>query len=119
MLDDFGKRLPVKFFETARGAQPVREWLKDLVQDDRRIIGADVKEVEFGWPKGMPLCRPISGRRGLWEVRSTLTGGRIARILFCIHDGQMILLHGFEKTDQKTPVRELDVAVKRMKELSR
>lgn len=85
--------------------------------EDRKIIGADIKKVEFGWPIGMPLCRPISGRKGLWEVRSSLPGGRIARVLFCIHDGHMTLLHGFEKKTQKAPDRELDIAVKRMKGL--
>jgi hypothetical protein len=45
--------------------------------DDRKIIGEDIKDVEFAWLIGMPLCRPLGG--GLWEVRSTLTQGRIAR----------------------------------------
>ena len=65
----------------------------------------------------MPLCRPIAGHKGLWEIRSSLPGGRIARVLFCVHEGQMALLHGFEKKSRKTPDRELDVAVKRMRGL--
>ena len=67
--------------------------------DDRRIVGEDIKDVEFAWPIGMPLCRPLS--RGLWEVRSTLTQGRIARVLFCEHEGKMILLHAFIKKTQE------------------
>ena len=67
----------------------------------------------------MPICRPISGRKGLWEVRSNLPGGRIARVLFCVHEGNLALLHGFEKKTQKTPDRDLDIAVKRMKGLQR
>ena len=78
---------------------------------DRKTIGADIKTVEFGWPIGMPTCRPMS--KGLYEVRSSLTGGRIARILFCIHDGQMVLLHGFIKKSQKTPKQDLDLAIDR------
>lgn len=69
----------------------VRDWLKDDVSDEeRRIIGADIKTVEYGWPIGMPVCRPMGG--GLYEVRSSLPGNRIARVLFCIEDGQMILV---------------------------
>ena len=110
-----GKRLSVRFYETANGVAPVRDWLLDLPSEDRKIIGADIKTVEFGWPIGMPLCRSIVGRKGLWEVRIGLSSGRIARVLFCIHEGRMVLLHGFEKTTQKTPDRELDLAVRRMK----
>ena len=46
----------------------------------------------------VPLCRALG--KGLWEVRSDLTGGRIARVLFCIHDGKMVLLHAFIKKTQ-------------------
>ncbi|HQS14864.1 type II toxin-antitoxin system RelE/ParE family toxin [Reyranella sp.] len=113
------KRLPARFFANESGNEPVRDWLLSLSDEDRKIIGGDIKAVEFGWPIGMPICRPISGRKGLWEVRSNLPGGRIARVLFCIHDGHLALLHGFEKKTQKTPDRDLDVAVKRMKGLQR
>jgi phage-related protein len=39
---------------------------------------------------------------GLWEVRCDITDG-IARVLFTVKDGQMVLLHGFVKKTQKTP----------------
>jgi phage-related protein len=54
----------------------------------------------------------------LWEVRSTLTQGRIARVLFCEHAGRMVLLHAFIKKTQKTPASDLDLAMKRKKEVS-
>jgi len=113
------KRIPAVFYRTGSGTEPVRRWLKGLPAEDRRIVGVDIATVEFGWPIGMPVCSPITSRRGLWEVRSTLTGGRIARILFCIHSGQMILLHGFIKKTQKTPDSDLDLAMKRKKEIEK
>jgi len=91
----------------------VREWLKNLNADERKIIGEDIKEVEFSWPIGMPLVRSVG--RELWEVRSTLPQGRIARVLFCVTGEQMVLLHGFIKKSQKIPNREIDLALKRMK----
>lgn len=94
----------------------MREWLKSLDEDDRKIIGEDIKDVEFAWPIGMPLCRALGN--GLWEVRSTLTQGRIARVLFCIHDGRMVVLHGFIKKTQKTPDNDLSLAIRRKKELT-
>lgn len=111
------KRVPAFFYRTERGNEPVREWLKGLNAEDRKVIGDDIQTVEFGWPIGMPLCRSISGHRGLWEVRSSLSGGRISRVLFCISGERIVLLHGFIKKAQKTPAPDLDTAVKRMKEL--
>ncbi len=96
---------------------PVREWLLGLSPDDRKAIGDDIRTAEFGWPIGMPLCRSIKGRKGLWEIRSTLSGGRIARVFFCAHDGGMVLLHGFIKKTRKTPDHELDLAENRMRGL--
>jgi phage-related protein len=110
------KRLPASFYELPSGREPVREWLKNLPAGDRKIVGEDIKDVEFAWPIGMPLCRPLS--RGLWEVRSNLTQGRIARVLFCEHEGKMVLLHGFIKKTQKTPASDLELAFKRKKEIT-
>ena len=111
------KVLPARFYRTAAGAEPVRKWLKELSRADKRIVGTDIATVEFGWPVGMPTCRPLASRRGLLEVRSSLTQNRIARVLFCIHQGQMVLLHGFIKKTQQTPENDLDLAVKRQKEV--
>jgi phage-related protein len=84
------------------GGEPVREWLKGLSPDDRKRIGEDIKTVEFGWPVGMPVCRPLGG--GIYEVRSGLAQNRIARVLFYIdRKTRMVLLHRFIKKTQKTP----------------
>jgi phage-related protein len=64
----------------------------------------------------MPLCRSLG--RGLWEVRSDLPQGRIARVIFCVHLEQMMLLHGFIKKTQRTPSADLELAVKRMRDLT-
>ena len=87
----------------------------ELSETDRRFIGKDIQKVEFGWPIGMPYCRPLG--HGLWEVRSDLSGGRTGRVLFCISGGEMVLLHGFVKKTQKTPQKEIDLALRRKKEL--
>lgn len=110
------KRLPAAFYALPSGREPVREWLRTLDRDDRKIVGEDIKDVEFSWPIGMPLCRALS--RGLWEVRSDLTNGQIARVFFCVHAGRMVLLHGFIKKTQKTPADALDIALKRKKEIT-
>jgi phage-related protein len=111
------KKLPTRFYRSERGTEPVRDWLKELPAEDRRILGHDIALVELGWPVGMPLCRSLGG--GLWEVRSDLPGGRIARVIFCTAQGRMVLLHGFVKKTQKTPQPDLEMARKRQKEVER
>ncbi len=110
------KRLPVIFFVTGAGREPVREWLKDLDKNDRREIGADILAVQKGWPLGLPLCRSLGN--GLWEVRSKLPSRRIARVIFAFDDETIVLLNGFIKTTQKTPAAEIDIALKRLKEMT-
>ncbi len=107
------KRLPAHFYRSDSGREPVRDWLKGLDLADRKAIGEDIKDVELSWPIGMPLIRSLG--HTLWEVRSTLAHGRIARVLFCVAGAQMVLLHGFIKKTQKTPKQEIDLAMKRMK----
>lgn len=107
--------IPVVFYRTAGGIEPVREWLRSLPEDDRRTIGLDLGTVQVGWPVGMPLCRPLSG--GLWEVRSVLPSRRIARVLFFVHEGRLGVVHGFIKKTQKTPPDDLALARKRMQEM--
>jgi phage-related protein len=74
--------------------------------EDRKRIGEDIKTVEFGWPIGMPTCRPLAD--GIYEVRTNLRQNRIARVLF--YKGRMVLLHGFIKKTQKTPAEDLELA---------
>ena len=107
------KRLPAYFYRSDSGREPVREWLRGLDVDDRKIIGEDIRDIEFSWPIGMPVVRSLG--RGPWEVRSNLTRRKIARVIFCVDDGRMILLHGFIKKTQQTPQKDIDLAHKRKK----
>lgn len=109
------KKITGRFYATAGEQRPVRDWLLTLTKGDRRVVGKDIQKVEFGWPLGMPYCRSLG--RGLWEVRSALAGGRIARVIFCLKDGEMVLLHGFEKKTQKTPPQEIELALRRKREI--
>ncbi len=104
--------LSVAFFRTASGNEPVREWLKSLSREERRIMGEDVKTVQFGWPLGMPLVRKLD--KGLWEVRSR-PPDRIARVIFTTGEDRMILLHGFIKKSQKTPQEDLELEKTRLR----
>ena len=83
---------------------------------DRKTIGDDIAAVEFRWPLGMPVCRSLG--HGLWEVRSSLSGNRISRVIFVAANGKMALLHGFIKKTNKTPVSDIELALRRLKEMT-
>ena len=108
--------LAIRFYATDLGTEPVREWLKLLPAIDRKVIGDDMKTVQFGWPLGMPLVRSMGG--GIWEVRIRLEN-RIARVLFVLDGSTMVLLHGFIKKTQATSQSDLDLAKDRFKQLRR
>jgi phage-related protein len=108
------RKIPVVFYRTRGGSEIVRDWLRALDDKDRNAIGLDLMRIQFRWPVGMPLCRPMG--EGLWEVRTNLPSNRIARVLFCLVAERIVVLHGFVKKTQKTPVDDLALARKRMKE---
>lgn len=115
MGEQGAQKIPLVFFRSASGNEPVREWLKDLAAVDRLVIGQDLMRAQWRWPAGMPLCRPLG--QGLWEVRSELPSHRIARVLPCLNEGVLVAVHAFIKKTQKTPDEELALARKRRKEL--
>ena len=106
--------LRVLFYRTEAGTEPVREWLKGLTREERRAVGQDVKTAQYGWPLGMPLIRKLEP--DLWEVRSHLAQG-IARVMFTVEGGVMVLLHGFVKKAQKTPLADLKTTRQRLANL--
>jgi phage-related protein len=116
MKKEQAPEVPVRFYRSTAGREPVLEWLRSLDQKDRRAIGLDLMRVQFGWPIGMPLVRSL--KDGLWEVRSNLPSQKIARLILCFHQKTLVVLHGFIKKTQKTPVEDLDLAKRRMKEVT-
>ena len=110
------KRIKAAFYRADSGAEPARDWLLGVDGEDWRIIGYDIASAEFGWPNGMPTCRPMG--QGLYEIHSNLAGNRSSRVFFCVAEGNMVLLHGMIKKSQATPRAALELARKRMKEVS-
>ncbi len=71
--------------------------------------------LEFGSNLGMPHTRAIGN--GLFELRVKGKEG-IARVFYCtIVDKRIIMLHVFVKKTQKTPKKEMTLAIRRMKEV--
>jgi phage-related protein len=110
-------KIPVVFYRTRGGAEVVRDWLRSLDDADRQAVGLDLMRVQYRWPVGMPLCRALGD--GLWEVRTSLPSNRIARVLFSVQQGRILVLHGFIKKTQKTPPDDLALARRRNREFEK
>lgn len=100
------------FYQNHRGQSPVLDFINNLPAGDRARIDLVIRLLkEFGTELGMPHARPL--RDGIWELRP---GG--IRLLYCTYiNRQFIILHGFRKTTNRTPDREIETAVRRMNEI--
>jgi phage-related protein len=107
------RKLLATFYRTASGDEPVRDWLKALNKQERQSIGEDIAYVQYKWPIGKPRVDHLRGP--VWEVRSTI-GNRIARVLFAVEQGEMVLLHAFIKKTQQTDPADIELALKRIKD---
>lgn len=107
--------IELAFYRTFQGNEPVREWLLEMSAHNRRAIGTDLQRVQYRWPVGMPLVKPLGN--GLFEVRTSLPDKTIARVLFCFRGERLVALHGFVKMSQKIPVMDLSLARSRKKEV--
>jgi phage-related protein len=64
---------------------------------------------------GEPYTKPLND--GLFEVRAKAKEG-IGRSIYCYQKGQkIIILYSFVKKDQKIPKKDLQIALKRKKEI--
>ncbi len=70
---------------------------------------------EFGPNLGRPHTAPLG--KGLFEIRAKGREG-IARSFFCsIKKEQIVVLHSIVKKSMKAPKKDMDLAIKRMKEV--
>jgi len=105
------------FFKTSRGDKPVLEFIKDIdnIKDRAKVFSyLDRLEKDGFLPE--PYSKSISGIRKLRELRIK-SSSNVYRIFYFISTGgKIILLHAFSKKTQKTPKREIEIAIKRMNE---
>lgn len=106
--------MPLAMWASLSGNQPARDWFRSLPYQDRKKLGHDLRKLQYGWPVGMPLVRPLGGR--LWELITNLPPSRESRVIFSTDGETLLVLHGFIKKAAQTPKHELDLARKRLKE---
>jgi len=97
----------------------LEEWLETIPADIKAKVLRIVDMLVMFGPHNVrePYVKQVEGQRKLYEIRAKGTDG-IVRVFYCTISGQKILLlHGFKKKTDKTPKREIDIAIKRMQEV--
>ncbi len=112
----------IYFYEKADGEIPVEAFIKSLPVKHRAKVFWSIELLqEFGKGLKEPHVKPIKGKEyhGLWELRIQFAGD-ISRILYFMpSDSGFVLLHGFIKKTDKTPVSEIETAKARMNDFKR
>lgn len=106
------------FFKDSSGDSPIEEFLLELNKSNRDLVAQTRRGIEKLRSRVYhrePLSKHLES--GLWELR-VKSGSDLLRIFFTFSKGQVIiLLHVFVKKQQKTPINELEIARKRLKEV--
>jgi phage-related protein len=104
----------VKFFQTARGNYPVKDFIDDLGLATQTKVAKHIRLlINYG-----PYLRPPYSKklwRELYELR--ITGKNAIRIIYAIVNNIYYLLHAFKKKTDKIPQNELKIALDRMREI--
>ena len=105
----------VVYYKTNSGRVPVIEYIETQKPERIKKIGNALKLLrEFGIEESLLNARKLKGKnyKGLCELKIDNS-----RIIYFLFTGKMfVLVHGFSKKTLKTPIRELEVAKKRMKD---
>lgn len=106
----------VAFYQTSSGRSPIEDFISELPKHDKARFTDVFEGIEnYGFDCPRVQFKPLRGK--LWEIKFNAPSGGF-RIAYVVVDGSsMVWLHVFKKTTQKTPLRDLDIAEKRMKEV--
>ncbi len=105
----------IETYETDSGGKPVDEFIKKQQSQAKSKIIHNVRLLrQYGNMLGMPHAKMLGG--GLYELR--IRGKEELRICYCFKQKSVYLLHAFKKQKQKTPQKDLELALSRMKELT-
>lgn len=104
--------MKVSFYTTVTGRSPVLDYMEDLSKSERaRLLEALDQIEQDGFDAVRVIFRHIQGK--LWELK--ISTHRVFYVL--IENAEMILLHAYKKQSQKLPIKERELAIKRMNEV--
>jgi phage-related protein len=106
------KRFLTRFCATPAGAEPVREFLRELSKEARQKCGGYMSQLEWqGLSLPTQYLQKLSGN--VWELRPEY-GGVEYRLYFGIMDNEAIYCHAISKKQQKAAQRDIELAQRRL-----
>lgn len=105
----------VTYYISPSGDNSVSDFLDTLEQNSQSKILRVLHNIqEYGLDSVIPHIKKLSGTR-FWEIR--ILGHNSIRVIYVVPAKfQILVLHGFKKKTQKTPLKELEIASKRYHE---
>lgn len=108
----------VVFFETKRGKAPVDIFIDELSTKFQAQILEQLKRFEDpNWTPTEPHVKHLRGK--LWEFRTRRQRQAVRIIYFTDKNRNVVLLHGFVKSEEKTPEKDIHTAERRMNEYNK
>ena len=112
----------IELYEKVDGKIPVLDFILTLNPKQQAKIYREIDLLEkFGNELHYPHVDTVKGKEytGLWELRIEFSSNIFRIFYFLPQSNNVILLHGIIKKKQKTPKKELKIALDRMKEYLR
>jgi phage-related protein len=103
------------YYTTPNDQNPVSDFLDSITaKQQSKVIRVIMYIREYGLESVTTHTRKLTGTP-LWEIR--ILGQDNIRVIYAILlNNSLLLLHGFVKKSQKTPTREIEKALLRLKE---
>ncbi len=103
-------------YYTEIGKSPVFDFVCSLSSKEQAKVLREIDLLsEFGFTLGLPHIRSIKAADELWELRIKHSSNNFRILYFHYSKGRFVLLHAFRKTTDKTPKKDINIALKRMK----
>lgn len=106
----------IVYYISSNGENPVSDFLDTLQQQTQsKVLRIFHNIEEYGLQSVIPHIKKLSGTP-FWEIR--ILGQDSIRIIYVVAmEFQILVLHGFIKKTQKTPLKELEIANKRYQKI--
>lgn len=101
----------VNFFQSKKGNEPAREYLRSLEKSERAEVAKDLWAIRTNGLSANVNLRQVRGQ--LWEIKS----GQHRLFYVVISGPTMVILHGCKKQGQQARQQDINVALERMKEV--
>ena len=103
----------VEFFKTPSGKDPIKDFILSLPKDKKaKAFSCLDLLMEYGHELRQPHSKKLSDYKNLFELRTS--GSSPIRFIYIVNKGVFIILNVFSKKTNKTPLKEINLALNRI-----